>query len=189
MKPPPKSENGFERLDSGLNMNFPQRGREDYREANRVSENQYRKDHKEEIKIKNRKYHNDHKEERNLRRKQQYENDKEKKKTLIPDPLHKENMEEILIRARIRGKEIYLCKCGKQCSNNYKSLHNKTVFHKQYMERAILATDLFTPISRIQLPPEFDYRDYYDCRDNSIITTDECQKVEHKVATVSPYRI
>ena len=35
-----------------------------------------------------------------------------------------------------------MCECGKHYSNNSKSQHFKSIFHKQYMERLILDTTI-----------------------------------------------
>ena len=126
-----KEREWFERLDSNLNMVYPQRGDKEYRKDNKdeleKKRKQYYDEHKEEV----RQYNELHKDEINLQRRQHYE----------------EHKEEILIRERIRGRKMFICGCGKQSSCNYK----KTFFHKQYMERVMLASDLSTPFGTNEL--------------------------------------
>ena len=119
-----KEREWFERLNSTLNTIYPQRGMVEYSKD-------YKESHRDEILLKGRQYYELHKEEALLKGRQYRET----------------HNEEILIRERIRGRKTYICGCGKLCTCNYKRAHKKTVFHKQYMESVMVASDSTIPIA------------------------------------------
>ena len=130
-----KEREWFERLNSSLNMIYPQRGQAEYLKINRdeliMKKRQYNDDHREEIRLQGLQYRKDRKEE--IRNKDhQY---------------HKDHKEEKALYNKERFKKIFICGCGKQFHFNYNSLHKKTVFHKQYMESVMLASDSTIPIA------------------------------------------
>jgi hypothetical protein len=112
-----KEREWFERLNSSLNMIYPQRCQSEYYEdcieELRFKQKQYHKDHKEEIKIKQSENYQDHKEE--IRTQQsQYRED------------HKDTIAS-------KRKEKVMCQCGKICTNGNKANHKRSRKHLHFI--------------------------------------------------------
>ena len=168
-----KEREWFERLDSNLNSQYPQRGRaeyfEDYCEKNRdrlimnkrtynsqyneahkeeirIKKNQYSAAHKEEIRIYNSQYNEAHKEEIRIYNSQYNEAHKEERR-IYNSQYNEEHKEEI----SAKKKEPFNCQCGKRYLYSNKSNHSKTFFHKQYVNNLLLASDSTIPIATNEL--------------------------------------
>ena len=128
-----KEREWFERLNSSLNTNYPQRSRKehliqygvDHKDEIAFYQKQYNKDHQDEIALYQKQYRKDHQDEIALHRKQNYE--KNKKDMYRP----------------------FICQCGKKTSPDHNNRHSKSVEHIKYMTTIGLSSDPTVPIITI----------------------------------------
>jgi hypothetical protein len=118
-----KEREWFERLNSNLNTQHPNRSRQEYKRQHYI-------DNREESLIKMRQYNKDHKEEILIQQRQHYADHKEEIAT--------------------RRKQTFTCECGRVTTWGNKSNHLKTKFHLQYMERIMSSTDSTIPDMTIE---------------------------------------
>jgi hypothetical protein len=115
----------FEELNAKLNMIFPQRTDEEYRNDNKEKVKNYRKENIDHIHEVGRIYHQQHKEKRNSYSEVYRTNNKEKIKQLSVDYYEK-------IKDKL--KEKLTCECGAIISRVYITKHCKTKAHIKYLE-------------------------------------------------------
>ena len=127
-----KEREWFERLDSSLNMCYPQRGVVEYTRVNR-----------DKILLQKLQYDKENRDSRILKQRQWYQENRNEE--LLRHQIYRENNKEKIALTR---KEMFICECGSAVHKWSKLLHSKSIFHKQHMERVMLGTDLTIPIER-----------------------------------------
>jgi hypothetical protein len=125
-----KEREWYEKLNSGLNTNNPQKSREEWCVANRElileQHRQYHKDNIETISEKHSEYYIKNR-TKLLQKQNQYREDN-REEVLLRKKIYRDTHRECI---REKAKETFLCECGKETIHAHKLRHFLSKFHQQ----------------------------------------------------------